>query len=177
MTKQTKRELLKAIRPRYLKASQTAKGRILDEFVAVTGYNRKYAIHLLHNGPPKRSTRKDGRRRRYGPDVIAGLVQVCAASGHLCGKWLQPFLPELVEVLERHGEISLTSDTKTDLLQMSAAAIDRRLKSARTRLPLRGRSTTKPGSLLKDAIPVAFSHIRRRTGARTGLLRSPHAGP
>jgi len=76
MTKQAKRELLKAIRPRYLKASRTEKGRILDEFVAVTGYNRKYVIHLLHNGPPKRSTRKAGRRRRYGPDVIAALVRV-----------------------------------------------------------------------------------------------------
>lgn len=154
MTKQAKRELLKAIRPRYLKASQIAQGRILDEFVAVTGYNRKYAIHLLHNGPPQRLTRQAGRRRRYGPDVIAGLVQVWEASGHVCGKRLRPFLPELVKALERHGEISLTAGTKADLLQISAATIDRCLRSARTRLPLHGRSTTKPGSLLKDAIPV-----------------------
>jgi hypothetical protein len=105
MTKQAKRELLKAIRPSYLKASRIEKGRILDEFVAVTGYNRKYAIHLLHNGPPQRLTRKAGRRRRHGPDVIAGLVQVWEVSDLLCGKRLQPFLPELVKVLERHGEI------------------------------------------------------------------------
>jgi hypothetical protein len=41
MTRQGRRELLKAVRPRYLKASKAEKTRILDEFVAVTNYNRK----------------------------------------------------------------------------------------------------------------------------------------
>ena len=94
MTKAAKREVLKATRPRYLKAGKAEKGRILDEFVAVTDYNRKYAIQLLRNGPLKRSTRKTGRRRTYGPDIVAALVEVWKASGRVCGKRLQPFVPE-----------------------------------------------------------------------------------
>ena len=154
MTKVAKRELLAAVRPRYLKASKSQKGGILDEFTAVTGYNRKYAIHLLRNGLPRRRGKRVGRRWTYGPEVVAALVQVWKVSGHLCGKRLQPFLPELVAALERHGELTIAPRIKAQLLKMSAATIDRRLKRARTGLPQRGRSTTKPGSLLKDAIPI-----------------------
>jgi hypothetical protein len=156
MTLQGKRELLKALRPRYLKSSRAEKTRILDEFVAATNYNRKYAIHLLRNGPPRRSSKKVGRRRAYGPDVVAVLVQVWEASGQVCSKRLQPFIGEMVDVLERHEELVISPDTKGLLLQMSAATIDRRLQAARSRLSQRGRSAgaTKPGSLLKEAIPV-----------------------
>ncbi len=154
MTKQGKQELLKAIRPRYRKANKRVKSRILDEFVAATGYNRKYAIHLLRNGPSRPSQKKRGRRLIYGPDVIAALVQVWEACGHLCGKRLQPFMPDMVEALERHGELKLAPETRSGLLQMSASTIDRRLKRARSKLAYRGRSTTKPGTLLKNAIPI-----------------------
>jgi len=44
MSQQSKRELLEVLRPRYLKASKVKKQRMLDEFTAVTGYRRKYAI-------------------------------------------------------------------------------------------------------------------------------------
>ena len=154
MTKQSKQELLKAVRPRYREASKREKSRILDEFVAATGYNRKYAIHLLRNGPPRPSQKKRGRRLIYGPDVVAALVQVWEACGHLCGKRLQPFLPDMVKALERHGELKLAPETRSRLLQMSASTIDRRLKRARSKLAYRGRSTTKPGTLLKNAIPI-----------------------
>jgi hypothetical protein len=154
MTGIAKRELLEEVRPRYLKASKGGKGRILDEFVATTGYHRKYAIHLLRNGRPRGRRKRVGRRWTYGPEVVVALVQLWEASGHLCGKRLQPFLPELIGVLERQGEITLAPHIKAQLLKMGAATIDRRLKLARTKLPQRGRSTTKPGSLLKHTIPI-----------------------
>ena len=154
MTKKAKRGLLEKVRPRYLKASKKEKSKILDEFVANTGYNRKYAIHLLRKGAPQRSSKKAGRKLKYGPDVNAALAVVWEASGQLCGKRLQPFVGELVEALERHGELSIGVKTKTLLLAMSAATIDRHLQPARRSLPQRGRATTKPGSLLKDTIPV-----------------------
>jgi|LGOV01.1.fsa_nt_gb hypothetical protein len=155
MTKQGKRELLKAIRPRYLKASKVEKSRILNEFVASTRYNRKYAIHLLRNGPPRRSkNKKRGRRLVYGPDVIAALAHIWEVSGHLCAKRLHPFLPQMVEALERHNEIRMAPETRKKLLQMSISTIDRRLKRARGKLAGRGRTTTKPGTLLKNAIPI-----------------------
>ena len=154
MTKQGKQELLKAVRPRYRKASKRQKTRILDEFVAATRYNRKYAIHLLGGSLPRPSPKKRGRRQIYGPDVVAALVQVWEACGHLCGKRLHPFLPDMVEALERHGELKLAPETRSRLMQMSASTIDRRLKRARSKLAHRGQSTTKPGTLLKNAIPI-----------------------
>jgi len=154
MTRRSKLELLEALRPRYGKAGKKAKGRMLGEFCAATKYNRKYAIQLLRHGPPRSKKGKPGRRPRYGGDVIAALVEVWQASGHICGKRMHPFLPELVEALERHGELRLAPEVKSKLLQMSRATIDRRLQRARSQLPVRGRTTTRPGSLLKSAIPI-----------------------
>jgi hypothetical protein len=51
MSQRSKRELTEAIRPRYLKANKTKKEQILNEYVAATGYHRKYAIRLLGHGP------------------------------------------------------------------------------------------------------------------------------
>lgn len=154
MTKQGKHELLKAIRPRYMKADKKTKGLILDEFVAATGYNRKYAICLLCQGRSRKKPSNSGRRRIYGNDVVAALVKVWEVCGNPCGKRLQPFMPHMVDAMERHGELSLSHETRTKLLQMSSATIDRRLQRARSRLARAKRSTTRPGTLLKHAIPI-----------------------
>jgi len=154
MTKIGKRELLEAIRPRYLRANKAEKARILDEFVATTGYHRKYAIRLLHHGPSRRPAGRRRGRRTYTPEVVHALTQVWEVCDGICSRRLHPFLPEILEVLERHHELVLPAETKTLLLRMSRATIDRLLKPARARRPQRGLSTTKPGTLLKKAIPV-----------------------
>jgi hypothetical protein len=155
MTLKAKRELLKVLRPRYLKASKTEKGRMLDEFVAATGYNRKYAIHLLKNGLPKRRKHKRRAQTIYTPDVVAALVQVWQASGRLCSKRLQPFMSEFLDALARHDEMVFEPRIKALLCQMSPATIDRKLQRARARQGRqRGLSTTKPGTLLKKSIPI-----------------------
>jgi hypothetical protein len=154
MTRGSIRELVRAIRPRYRRAGRAEKTRILDEFVANTDYNRKYAIHLLNHGRVRQShTERRGRKRVYTSDVTRALVKVWEICGRICSKRLHPFLPEIVEVLECTGELVLPPQAKSRLLQMSRATIDRRLQSVRYRRP-RGRSTTKPGTLLKKAIPV-----------------------
>ena len=71
MAHTAKRELLKAIQPRYLKASKAEKTRRLDEVVAVTNHNRKCAFQLLRHGPPRRSTKQVGRKRTYSPDALS----------------------------------------------------------------------------------------------------------
>jgi hypothetical protein len=63
-------------------------------------------------------------------------------------------MAEGIEALERFGELTLTAEVRERLLQMSAATIDRRLAGARRRLGVRGRSGTKPGTLLKRHIPI-----------------------
>ena len=78
MSPTSKRELLKAIRPRYTLGRRPAKERILDEFVAATGYHRKYAIHLLNHPPPRRVAKRRPRRSKYG-----GRVQAARAEKNL----------------------------------------------------------------------------------------------
>lgn len=153
LTNKSKGELVETLHPRYLKADKGEKQRILDEFVAATGYHRKYATRLLKHGRVRRAWDKRGRKRVYTGEVISALVTVWEVCDCICGKRLQPFLPEIVAVLEREGELQLAPESKRLLLQMSAATIDRRL--ARHRQQRRpDRSTTKPGTLLKQAIAV-----------------------
>ena len=151
---QSKRELLTALRPRYRRASKAEKGRILDEFVAATGYHRKYAIHLLRHGPrPAASAPRQGHTP-YGPAVVRALTQLWQLSGYLCAKRLQPFLPSLLEALARAGELTLSPQLKALVLQASPATVERKLRPARRRRQGRGRSTTRAGSLLKHQVPI-----------------------
>ena len=153
MGQRSKRELLHTIRPRYLKANKVGKTRILDEFVAATDYHRKYANLLLKKRPGPKGRKKKGRRKVYQGEVVQALIQVWEICGRICSKRLHPFLPEIVAVLERHDELHLSSETKGLLLRMSRSTIDRCLQPARFEQRC-GLSTTKPGSLLKKAIPV-----------------------
>jgi hypothetical protein len=151
---QSKHELAAALQRRYRQAAKRDKGRILDEFVAATGYHRKRAIGLLRHGPPPPRAGHGGRPRTYAAVVIGALRQVAEASGWLCGKRLAPFLAELVPALEAEGALRVEPAVRPLLLGLSAATIDRRLQAARRQLRPHGLSTTKPGTLLKQQVPV-----------------------
>ena len=153
MSQTSKRELVKQLHPRYLQASRTEKTRLLDEFISVTGFHRKHAIRVLRKGVPNCPRERRGRQRTYTGAVVSALSEIWRICGCICGKRLQPFLPEMVKTLERHGELNLDVKTKALLLQMSAATIDRRLHPFRAQQG-RGMSTTKRGTLLKQSIPV-----------------------
>jgi len=84
---------------------------------------------------------------------VEALEQIWEIYGHICSKRLQPFLPEAIRVLERCREIELSKETKELLLKISSASIDRCLRAARIK-SRHSVSTTKPGSLLKNLIPV-----------------------
>jgi hypothetical protein len=98
--------------------------------------------------------KKPGRQKIYQGEVVQVLEQIWEICGRICSKRLQPFLPEIVTILERHHELCLSSPIKSLLLSMSRSTIDRCLKKARFTSPQRGLSTTKPGTLLKQAIPI-----------------------
>jgi hypothetical protein len=63
MTRAARAEITNAIRERYRSAAGKAKRRILDEFIAVTGYHEKSAIRVL-NSVPSAMVRRRHRRRR-----------------------------------------------------------------------------------------------------------------
>ncbi len=154
MSQRSKREMIEAIRPRYMKANKAGKEQILDEFIATTGYHRKYAIRVLKHGPKPKRLKKPGRRKIYQGEVVNALETIWEIYNRICSKRLHPFLPEAVEVLERWRELTLSPEIKQLLLSMSRSTIDRCLKKARFTHPRHGLSTTKPGSLLKKAIPI-----------------------
>lgn len=155
MSFQAKRELLGQVALRYREAPPRQKRAILDEFVAATGYARKYAIRLLSQpvrtapGPLTRP-----RARRYGPAVVEALTVAWAAANYVCAKRLVPFLPELVSALERHGHLALTEEVRAQVLTLSPATADRLLRPVRERERPRGIATTKAGTLLKHKIPI-----------------------
>jgi hypothetical protein len=153
MSQGSKRELIETIQPRYCKASKQEKKRILDEFVANTGYHRKYAIRVLNRGKQKEHLKKPGPRKIYQGEVVTALEYIWEICGQICSRRLQPFLPEMVKALERNHEIHLSPETKKLLLQMSRSSIDRCLHSVYQAHPY-GLSATKPGTLLKKSIPV-----------------------
>lgn len=98
-----------------------------------------------------------GRLRpvQYGPEVVEPLKILWKVMDYPCGKRLAPSLPWLVPKMESHGELSLSSSVREKLLAVSAATVDRLLADERHRLLLpRGRSSTRPGTLLKHQIPV-----------------------
>jgi len=138
-----------------------------NEFVAVTGYDRKYATRLLL-GPirPPQPIRRP-RAAQYGVEVQHVLASAWTAANGICGKRLVPFLPELIPTLERHGYLSLSEEVRQQVLALSPATADRLLQ------PLRqphGLTTTKPGRLLKQHIPVRT--FTEWTDAKPGFLEA-----
>jgi hypothetical protein len=148
---------------RYLKAGKKDKGRILDQVVEVTGWTRDNARRGL-TGAARRGRQVDARPRRpraskYSYDALKVLQRVWAASGGQCGKYLAASMRLQLDGLERHGELVDGQDryspaVRAELLSMSAATIDRYLKTARAKDQISGVSTTKPSLLLRNSITV-----------------------
>ncbi|MFQ5738115.1 MAG: transposase [Acidobacteriota bacterium] len=154
MSLSSRRELLSRVAHRYNQASWSEKGRILDEFVAATGYGRKHAVTLLNHPPRREATRKRCRQPRiYDEAVREALVKVWKAANRICSKRLIPFLPEFVVAMERFGHLSLEKDVRDRLLTMSPATADRLLFKERHPEGI-AVATTRPGALLKRRIQV-----------------------
>lgn len=94
MGKNEHKAYLEAIRGRYRKASRAAKSRILDEFCAVCGYHRKYALRCLNRPQHRRRPRHPGRPSRYAdPAVLPPLRALCLATDQLASKRLRAAIP------------------------------------------------------------------------------------
>jgi hypothetical protein len=148
-------ELKRSIYERYHHAPRKEKIRILDEFIATTGYQRKYAIALLNGKIAIKETRIRSRGLvKYDTAVQEALVTLWSAANQICTKRLVPFLPELISSLERCGRLSLNAEVRKKLLTLSPATADRLLKDKRRGIKPHGIPTTKPAGLLKKQIPI-----------------------
>jgi hypothetical protein len=99
-----RRVLLQQIAPVYHDASGPQKQQILEEFVSATGNARKYALWLLHHAEEV-FTPTSALRRRYGPEVEEVLVLIWKTLNRICTKRLIPFLPDILETLEKDGHV------------------------------------------------------------------------
>ena len=154
MTRRSILEYAEAVRGRYLRSPKKVKTRILSEFVANTKLHRKAAIRLLNRRNRPAGRKRSGRPKLYDLEAMAALKVAWEAADRLCSKRFRPFLPELVGILKEKGELNVTEETETQLCRMSASSIDRILRRWRGNGRRRSLSTTKPGTLLKNAIPV-----------------------
>jgi len=156
-----RREITKKHAAEYAKASKKAKGVMLDQLVATTGWSRANGRRALTAAAkqkgPARATRRTPRRPTYGYDTLKLLIQVWNLAGRPSGKYLAATMGLWLPKLELHGELDvkrLTDHTRAQLLTVSGATIDRMLKPTRDGARLGGLSGTKPGPLLRNSIQV-----------------------
>jgi hypothetical protein len=132
ISKNTRNEIIEAIRRRYMLALKKEKTKILDEFIALSGYHRKHAVRLLGRynqvvEPNKLTTSK----RIYDEAVKEALIIIWEAADRICSKRIKAVIPDLIDAMERHGHLALNPTVRQRLLKISAATIDRLLFDVR----------------------------------------------
>jgi hypothetical protein len=156
MSSRSKREYTEAIHLRYKNATHQGKTIILDEFCATCGYHRKHAIRVLRRFKrfTKPKAKKRGKPTIYQHEAILKPLKKIWLNANLpCSKRLKVMLPIwLPGYIELFGELS--PEVSNALLTISPPTIDRLLKPTRIQYTKRGRSTTKPGTLLRKQIPI-----------------------
>ena len=112
LTMRQKQALTATIVRRYAKVSKKEKTKILDEFVANTDYNRSYARRVLNQATKRNFRKKKPRKvvvnKKYDLEVLKSLTIIWVVLNYICGKRLQPFIPELIRILERDGELNIS---------------------------------------------------------------------
>ena len=157
-------EVTQQLKRGYHRAKKSEKTWIINNFCQSTGLSRSTARRYLTSPTlgSKNTERIDRRRSRsskYSAASREKLIWLWRIMYMPCGKYLVEGLPDWVASLESHGELvpgqnGWTEEVRKELHSMSAATVDRYLKTERERLRLRGISTTKPGVLLRNSIKI-----------------------
>lgn len=147
---------LQKLSVRYRQASKKEKGVMLDEYCATSGHSRKHAIKTINSYKKNKRTmlkQKAGRKPTFDDvELLEALKNIWLSSDQMCGKRLKYVLPSWLEHYDKHfNPISLATQEK--LLTMSSASIDRALRPYRSSYQ-KGKTGTKPGTLLKNKIPL-----------------------
>ena len=149
-----KQAITKELKTRYNKARKKEKTKILDEFTALTKYNRCYASCILKTKKEKvigyirtggkkikyvlekKKKKKRVKARIYDYDVFLALRKIWTIFDFICSKRLKPFMAEAIKKLTKHKEIDLIPSVRQKLLKISASTIDRLLKPEKDRYRL-----------------------------------------
>jgi hypothetical protein len=165
MSNAAKKEYLLSIRSRYSHASRLEKRQILDEFCRVCDYNRKYALRILNQLSPSKSsssprTAKRGPKSRYdNPEILEVLKYLWRLTNLPCSKRLKA----IIHLWLPYYPYYLPDAVSEALLSISPATIDRLMKPMRSHFNKLGLATTKPGSILKNHIPVKVGQWEENT--------------
>ena len=157
MSPRSKKEYMETIWLRYKRATKRAeKSALITELCTTCNWHRKHAIRALKKFKrfTKPKPKKRGRPSKYNiPAVIEPLKRIWLAAGQPCSKLLKPTIKLwLPHYAQEFGALPLNV-IKT-LRKISPATIDRIFKPMRVEYTKRGRSTTKPGTLLRRSIPI-----------------------
>jgi hypothetical protein len=132
INKNTRDEIINALKERYKKSKKKEKKRILDEFTAVSGYHRKHAARLLGSKyQVNLSNKKITSKRIYDDAVKDALIIVWETADRICSKRLKAAIPDLIDAMERHNHLKLDPILHQRLLKISASSIDRLLSEVR----------------------------------------------
>ena len=152
MTHTVRAELTNVVRRRYCAATGTEKRKILDEFIAVTGYHHKSALRALNAEPIAKRRQTRVRPSVYDEAARASLIVLWEASDRVCGKRLRALMPILLPALERNGHLHLGESMRQKILAMSASTIDRLLRVPRSATHMKKRRRAMPEA--RRRIPV-----------------------
>ena len=148
------------MRERYRHRGREGRSRLLDEVCAVCGYERKYAMKVLGGRREiagRRGLKRGGSQQRYGAAEREVIKTIWLAAEQPCGKRLKEALGLWLPHYEKeHGE--LLAKLRAQILEASAATIDRLLAPCRAAVGGRGRCGTRPGTLLRRQIPIRTEH-------------------
>jgi len=150
---ETRQELKEAVAARYRAGDRKEKKNILDEFVKVTGFHRKHAIRVLRKSGRQATSAPRQRTRIYDEAVREALTIIWEASDRICGKRLHQVIAGLIDAMERHGHLKLDPAVRGSLLSMSAATMDRLLKTVRDTAK-QGRRRTRTNTPLRKSIAI-----------------------
>jgi len=161
VTKQSNKEYINQMRPRYRAAGKKEQTELLDEMLKICTMHRKYLIRVLNRKPrPVHSDaaqkKKSGRPKQYdAPEILAFVLCVWHASNQACSKRLKSIVHLWLPKYQEATGIALSLVHQVLIVRMSHSTIDRLLGDERKKYRVgKGRTTTKPGTLLKKRIPI-----------------------
>lgn len=173
----SRRELMDSMATRYRRASKASKTRILDEICAATRLNRKYAItriNLIETSRPTGPRVPRKRDRLYGRDVVRIVEKVWEEAGYPWSARLKAILRLWLPAIRKR--YATTRAVEAQLLRISPRTIDRALKGKKRELRRRLYGRTRPGTLLRNQIPIKCEHWDVQDAGHLELDTVSHCG-